>query len=109
MADTVSSQLKKGVLDLCVLALLDRKDSYAYEIAAQLTQTVDMGEGTIYPLMRRLQQDGYVNTYLQESPTGPPRKYYAITPTGRASLTTQKNEWQQFTDAVNQILGETHE
>ncbi|SMC25080.1 transcriptional regulator, PadR family [Andreprevotia lacus DSM 23236] len=105
MAEAISTQLKKGVLDLCVLALLDQGDNYAYEIAGALAQAVDMGEGTIYPLMRRLQQDGYVSTYLQESPSGPPRKYYRITPAGQASLSQQKQEWRQFSGAVSRLLG----
>jgi len=107
MADSISTQLKKGVLDLCVLALLARGDSYAYDIAKQLFEAVDMGEGTIYPLMRRLQTDGYVTSYLQESANGPSRKYYRITDTGRASLLSQRQEWQQFTGAVGRILGVT--
>jgi len=60
----IEVQLKKGVLGLCVLALLSRGDSYAYEIASRMAAAVDMGEGTIYPLMRRMQSDGLVATYL---------------------------------------------
>ena len=82
MPETIEIQLKKGVLTLCVLALLSRGDSYAYEIASQLARDIDMGEGTIYPLMRRLQSDGLVDTYLVESPSGPPRKYYKTTAYG---------------------------
>ena len=106
MADTIPIQLKKGVLDLCVLALLSQHDSYAYEIAARLADQIGMGEGTIYPLMRRLQDEGLVATYLSESPSGPPRKYYRLTDTGRQSLINQKAEWSAFSRAVNAILGE---
>lgn len=106
MADLISTQLKKGVFELCVLALLDKTDRYAYEIAKELSGTVDMSEGTIYPLMRRLQADGYVSTYLQESSSGPPRKYYQITDAGRASIKMQRSEWYQFIEAVNQIIGD---
>jgi len=105
MADLISSQLKKGVLDMCVLALLERGDSYAYEIVRQLSETVGMGEGTVYPLMRRLQGDGHVETYLQESASGPSRKYYRITDTGRVTLASQKQEWLHFTGAVSRLLG----
>ena len=73
--ETIEIQLKKGVLTLCVLALLNRRDSYAYEIASTLSDAIDMGEGTIYPLMRRLQSDGQVETYMVESASGPSRKY----------------------------------
>ena len=103
--EAIQIQLKKGVLELCVLALISRKDSYAYEIAAQLAQGIDMGEGTIYPLMRRLQTDGLVETYLTESSSGPPRKYYRLTDAGRASFAQQKDEWATFTNAVDAILG----
>jgi PadR family transcriptional regulator PadR len=105
MADLISTQLKKGVLDLCVLAILEHEDGYAYDIARLLAEAIDMGEGTIYPLMRRLQADGLVETYLQESASGPPRKYYRITKAGRSSLLEQKQEWKLFATSVNRILG----
>ena len=73
MPETIDIQLKKGALDLCVLALLSRGDSYAYEIASRLSEAIGMGEGTIYPLMRRMQSDGLVETYLVESSAGPSR------------------------------------
>lgn len=106
MGETIQVQLKKGVLELCVLALLSRHDSYAYEIASRLAEGIDMGEGTIYPLMRRLQADGLVDTYLVESPAGPPRKYYRLTQAGRASFAAQKSEWTAFARAVEAILEE---
>ena len=105
MPETIQVQLKKGVLELCVLALLSRGDGYAYDIASRLAKGIDMGEGTIYPLMRRLQQDGLVDTYLQESASGPPRKYYRLTTAGKASFEAQKNEWTAFSKAVEDILG----
>jgi PadR family transcriptional regulator PadR len=106
MAESIPIQLKKGVLELCVLALLSRSDGYAYDIASQLAEGIDMGEGTIYPLMRRLQDEGLVATYLAESPSGPPRKYYRLTDAGRQSLQSQKAEWLGFSRAVNAILGD---
>ena len=105
MTEAIEIQLKKGVLALCVLALLSRADSYAYEIASKLAKDIDMGEGTIYPLMRRMQSDGLVETYLVESQSGPPRKYYRLTDAGRESFATQKAEWATFTAAVEDILG----
>jgi PadR family transcriptional regulator len=107
MTESIQIQLKKGALELCVLALLARRESYAYEIASTLAAGVDMGEGTIYPLMRRMQNDGLVDTRLAESNSGPPRKYYRLTSAGRAAFVAQKREWRAFTDAVNQLLGET--
>jgi PadR family transcriptional regulator PadR len=104
--EPIQVQLKKGVLELCVLALLSRGDNYAYEIAARLAEGIDMGEGTIYPLMRRLQAEGFVDTYLVESSSGPPRKYYRLTAAGRASFSSQKTEWTAFSSAVEAILQE---
>src|SRR4029079_1900618 len=106
MVEAVQVQLKKGVLELCVLALLSRGDSYAYEIASRLAAGIDMGEGTIYPLMRRMQDEKLVETYLVESPAGPSRKYYRLTDAGKASFATQKNAWRACAGAVNDILGE---
>ena len=106
MADAVQVQLKKGVLELCVLALLSSQDSYAYEIASRLAEGIGMGEGTIYPLMRRMQSDGLVGTYLVESSSGPPRKYYKLTAAGKASFISQRDEWVAFSSAVDAILGQ---
>jgi PadR family transcriptional regulator, regulatory protein PadR len=104
LPETIDIQLRKGVLGVCVLALLDRADSYAYEIASRLSDAIGMGEGTIYPLMRRMQSDGLVDTYLVESPAGPSRKYYRLTDAGRTALKAQAGEWDQFTRAVDAVL-----
>ena len=105
MPETIDIQLKKGVLGLCVLALLAHRESYAYEIASQMSDAIGMGEGTIYPLMRRLQNDGLVDTYLVESSSGPPRKYYRLTDGGRSSFGSQKAAWASFSQAMQDILG----
>ena len=103
--EAIEIQLKKGVLELCVLALLSQHDSYAYEIASRLADGIGMGEGTIYPLMRRLQNDDLVETYLVESSAGPSRKYYRLTPLGVTSFESQKAAWTSFSGAVQGILG----
>jgi PadR family transcriptional regulator PadR len=105
VVEAVQVQLKKGVLELCVLALLSRGDAYGYEIASRLAQGIEMGEGTVYPLMRRMQADRLVDTYLVESPAGPSRKYYRLTDAGRERFETQKTEWTAFSAAVDAILG----
>ncbi|CAN7606301.1 PadR family transcriptional regulator [Phenylobacterium sp. LjRoot219] len=105
MPEAIDIQLKKGALELCVLALLSQHDSYAYEIASRLADAIGMGEGTIYPLMRRLQNDGLVETYLVESSSGPPRKYYRLTAAGRTSFGSQKAAWASFSQAMQDILG----
>ena len=104
MTEPLQVQLRKGVLEMCVLALLARRAGYAYDIASRLAQDIGMGEGTIYPLMRRLQNDGLVTTYLEESSSGPPRKYYQLTKAGRASLAEQKTEWNAFAGSVAKVL-----
>lgn len=106
MTEPIHVQLKKGVLELCVLALLSKRDNYAYEIAGRLAEGIGMGEGTIYPLMRRMQNDGLVSAYLVESASGPSRKYYKLTSAGRSALTAQRAEWESFEAAVKKILGE---
>ncbi len=104
MAETIDIQLKKGVLGFCVLAVLARGENYAYEIASQLSAAIGMGEGTIYPLMRRMQSDGLVETYLVESSTGPSRKYYRLTRSGHQALAAQLQEWRGFSRSVDALL-----
>jgi PadR family transcriptional regulator, regulatory protein PadR len=106
MTESIQVQLKKGALDLCVLALLSRGESYGYEIASTLASAVGMGEGTIYPLMRRMQNDGLVATRLVESTSGPSRKYYRLTPMGHDALEAHRRDWRAFVAAVDQLLGD---
>ena len=107
MTESLLVQLRKGVLDMCVLALLARQDGYAYDIASRLAEDIGMGEGTIYPLMRRMQADGLVKTYLAESSSGPPRKYYQLTKAGHAALAAQKAEWQSFIAGVAKVMADS--
>lgn len=100
----MNTQFKKGVLELCVLALLSKKEHYGYEIVSRVSETIEVSEGTIYPLLRRLRNDGYVTTRLVESTQGPSRKYYTLTLQGQAYTETMINEWLAFTGHVNEIL-----
>lgn len=97
-------QFKKGVLELCVLSMLLDKDFYGYELVEQISKHIYISEGTIYPLLRRLKKDGFVNTYLKESKEGPPRKYYKITAEGKKAYTKLIKEWNSFTKGVNKII-----
>lgn len=97
-------QFKKGVLELLVLSLLIEKDRYGYELVEEISGHIDISEGTIYPLLRRLKNDRYVQTYLKESQSGPPRKYYKLTEIGRQSQKEQLEEWNSFISSVNDIL-----
>jgi PadR family transcriptional regulator, regulatory protein PadR len=98
-------QFKKGVLELCVLALLKVRDWYGYEMVMEICKHFDMSEGSIYPLLRRLMTEGYFTTYLKESSEGPPRKYYKLTDKGDEFYSGLKKEWMEFAEAVNKIVG----
>lgn len=99
-------QFKKGVLELCVLVLLDKQDRYGYELVQKISEQIAISEGTVYPLLRRLTKEEYFTTYLQESTEGPSRKYYALTDKGRRYLRELIREWQQFSEGVNQLIKE---
>jgi PadR family transcriptional regulator PadR len=102
----MNSQFNKGVIEMCVLALVKQKDFYGYELVETISKKIEISEGTIYPILRRLTQEKYFDTYLKESTEGPPRKYYRITAEGRAATEKLLKEWQQFTTDVDLILGE---
>lgn len=99
-------QFKKGVLELCVLVLLDKQDRYGYELVQKISDQIAISEGSVYPLLRRLTKEGYFTTYLKESTEGPSRKYYTLTNTGKAYLQDLLQEWRDFTEGVNQLIKE---
>ncbi|MFD1360098.1 PadR family transcriptional regulator [Lentibacillus salinarum] len=99
-------QFKKGALELCVLALLNKQDRYGYEVVQKISDQIVISEGSVYPLLRRLKKETYLTTYLQESKEGPSRKYYRLTDKGRDYLKALNDEWKKFSDGVNQIVKE---
>lgn len=99
-------QFKKGVLELCVLVLLDKQDRYGYELVQKISDQIAISEGSVYPLLRRLTKEGYFTTYLKESSEGPSRKYYALTEEGRSYLGELLADWEKFTNGVNQLIKE---
>lgn len=105
------AQMRKGALEYCVLALLREQERYGFELVRMLSEVDGMmtGEGTIYPLLSRLRRDGLVATTWHESPSGPPRRYYHLTPTGGAALETFVAEWRRFKVAVDWFVEETHD
>lgn len=103
---SLNVQFKKGVLELCVLILISKKDQYGYELAQNISSKIEVAEGTLYPLLRRLTKEDYLTTYLAESTEGPPRKYYSLTATGKEYMNMLVDEWQQFSFAVNQFIVE---
>ena len=100
----MNPQFKKGVLNLCVLALLEKRDMYGYELVQAISTQIEISEGSVYPLLRRLTKDGFFTTYLKESSEGPPRKYYQITTNGIEELNSLKNEWESFITGVNTLI-----
>lgn len=100
----MNAQFKKGVLELCVLAMIKRRDYYGYELVEEISQGFAISEGTIYPILRRLTEEKYFETYLQESNSGPPRKYYRITKLGKTVYEELFKNWQEFNHQVNQLL-----
>jgi PadR family transcriptional regulator PadR len=99
-------QYKKGVLELCVLSLLDKKDRYGYEISEYLSTRIDIADGTVYPILRKLKSDGLVVTYLSEESGGPPRKYYSLTKTGRELYQSDRSDYINFASTIQSILEE---
>ena len=99
-------QFKKGVLELIVLVAVNKKDMYGYELVAEVSKVVDVNEGTIYPLLKRLTNEHYFETYLRESTEGPPRKYYHLTDAGKIYKQQLENEWAGLQRSVNSFLKE---
>ncbi len=97
-------QFKKGVLEMCVLSMLQNGDRYGYDVACDLSKIMEISDGSVYPVLRRLKEDGYVTSYLEESPGGPPRKYYVITQQGSDYMNALKSEWTQLTSNINTLL-----
>ena len=100
----MNPQFKKGVLELIVLEAVRRKDRYGYELVEEVSRVIDVNEGTIYPLLKRLTNEHYFETYLRESTEGPPRKYYHLTKGGGKLLKSKQQEWQEYERAVQNVL-----
>jgi len=100
----MNTQYKKGVLELCVLALLRQRDCYGYEISEILSRRIDIADGTVYPILRKLKADGLLTTYLQEESGGPPRKYYKLTELGRETYQNDRAEYLRFAQSVRTLL-----
>ena len=100
----MNSQYKKGVVELCVLSLLEKGDCYGYEISETLSRHIDIADGTAYPVLRKLKADGLLTTYLQEESGGPPRKYYQLTQLGRETYQADREEYLKFAREVRTLL-----
>lgn len=100
----MNTQFRKGAIEMCVLALIGHRDRYGYELVQAIARYTEINEGTIYPILRRLTQEGNLSTYLVESDQGPARKYYHITATGEQHLNQLKEEWFSLSNVVVSIL-----
>lgn len=98
--------MKKGVLELIVLESIHKKDMYGYELIVEVSKVVDVNDGTIYPLLKRLTNEKYASTYLVESNEGPPRKYYQITELGISYMKELEHIWIEFSNSVNKFIKE---
>lgn len=97
--------MRKGVLELCTLAIIAENDAYASDIIEKLKSSdLIVVEGTLYPLLTRLKNEGMLQYRWEESTSGPPRKYYQLTKDGEESLSTLKNSWNELTTAVDKII-----
>jgi PadR family transcriptional regulator, regulatory protein PadR len=103
----MNTQFKKGVLELIVLLSVFKKDMYGYELINEVSKVVDVNDGTIYPLLKRLTNDKLCETYLVESKEGPPRKYYKITALGKEKMIDLKKNWEEFSKSVYIFIKES--
>lgn len=100
--ENTTAQMRKGVLEMCVLGLVAKEAAYPSDMINKLKSAeLIVVEGTLYPLLSRLKKSGLVDYYWQESPAGPPRKYYQITTEGASFLNTLTESWKQLAKAVN--------
>lgn len=102
----MNAQFKRGIIELCVLSTLVEKDTYGYQIISDLSAYIDVNENTIYPILRRLTNEGYFTTYLVESNVGAPRKYYKMTEKGFIYYLQLREEWDSFIGGVYHILNQ---
>ena len=102
--DNVRAQMRKGVLEYCILCILSRKEAYASSILEELkTANMLVVEGTLYPLLIRQKNQGLLSYRWEESPQGPPRKYYVITEKGRAQLAEMNAAWQEMVQSIETL------
>ena len=108
MLSNLKSQMRKGLLEYCILSIISRDEAYASDILDILkTSQLLVVEGTLYPLLTRMKHEGLLSYRWQESTGGPPRKYYTLTPDGQQLLQQLHQEWQTISTAISQITSNT--
>ena len=107
--ENVNVQMRKGVLEFCILSIVYEKDAYTSDLIERLkTAHLIVVEGTLYPLLTRLKNQGYLTYYWEESKSGPPRKYFKITESGLQFLQELRENWVDFVSSVNTIVQSTN-
>ena len=105
MLNNIKSQMRKGLLEYCILSIIHKNEAYASDILDMLKQAnLVVVEGAVYPLLTRMKNEGLLSYRWQESTGGPPRKYYALTQQGQDLLTQLDNEWQSICQSINQLI-----
>jgi PadR family transcriptional regulator PadR len=106
--ENTKAQMRKGVLEFCILSILSDGEHYPTEIIERMKQAkLLVVEGTLYPLLTRLKNDGLLSYRWEESTSGPPRKYFTLTAEGKTNLASLLESWTELTDSVNQIIKQT--
>lgn len=102
--ENTKAQMRKGILEYCILSILSREDSYAPKIISELKEAqMIVVEGTLYPILTRLKNQGLLTYRWEESPQGPPRKYYSLTPEGREALSQLDESWDELIGQICKI------
>lgn len=102
----MKTQNRKGLIELCTLALLSKDDYYGYDLSTIISTRINIADGTIYPVLRKMKNDGLLKTYLTEGQGGPPRKYYQLTKTGKEEYNQEKQSWKVLVKDINELLEE---
>ena len=105
----MNTQFKKGALELCVLSQLKKGDKYGYELTERISQEMELATGTLYLILKRLKDEGHLETYSVESDGRPARKYYHLTEKGSEYHQSLREEWKEFTAAVDRLMDEGEE
>lgn len=103
----MNAQFKRGIIEMCVLKMISREDMYGFQVIETISVEIEVNENTVYPILRRLTQQGLFDTYSESMSIGAPRKYYKLTDLGKEKLFEYENEWKKFLDGVYKILGGT--
>lgn len=101
----MNSQFKKGIIELCVIAVIAKKDMYGYEVIDTISSVLDVNENTIYPILRRLTEQDLLENYVVTTAIGAPRKYYRLTQKGIKRFEELRQEWVSFLGGVVQLIG----